>query len=50
MTDELYSISPLDGRYQEDTKELSNYFSEYAFIKYRVMIELDWFLKLVRKL
>ena len=36
----LYSISPLDGRYSEQVKELSQYVSEFAFLKYRVEIEL----------
>lgn len=46
MVEELYSISPIDGRYREDTKVLGEYFSEYALIKNRVMVELDWFLHL----
>lgn len=39
----LLSISPLDGRYYEKVKNLSNYFSEYALIKYRLLVELWWF-------
>lgn len=45
----LLAISPIDGRYYKMTEEVSEYFSEYAFIKYRVIVELDWleyFLKL----
>ena len=42
----LEAISPIDGRYRENTKELSNYFSEYALIKYRVEVEIKWLLKL----
>jgi adenylosuccinate lyase len=38
----LHSISPIDGRYQSKTKSLSQYFSEYALIKYRVFIELEY--------
>jgi adenylosuccinate lyase len=42
----IYSISPLDGRYIKATEELQQYFSEFALIKYRVMIECLYFLKL----
>ncbi len=38
----LLAISPIDGRYRNITKNISEYFSEYAFIKYRVFVELDW--------
>lgn len=38
----LLAISPIDGRYRNITNNISEYFSEYAFIKYRVFIELDW--------
>lgn len=38
----LLAISPIDGRYRNITDNISEYFSEYAFIKYRVFIELDW--------
>ena len=50
--DTLLSISPIDGRYREITDNISEYFSEYAYIKYRVIIEIDWlkyFLKNVLK-
>ena len=40
--DNLFNISPVDGRYKEKTKELENYFSEYALIKYRVLVEIKW--------
>ena len=33
MLDYIYSISPIDGRYSEMTKEVGNYFSEYYLIK-----------------
>ena len=36
--DELLCISPIDGRYHNSTKELNEYFSEYALIKYRVLV------------
>lgn len=38
----LTNLSPIDGRYYEKTKELENYFSEYALIKYRVTVEIKW--------
>lgn len=44
--DELLCISPIDGRYHNYTKELNEYFSEYALIKYRVLVEVKWLLKL----
>ena len=43
----LTAISPIDGRYHEKTHNLHNYFSEYALIKYRVRIEISYFLELV---
>jgi len=42
----LLSLSPIDGRYREEIKELSNYFSEYAYFKYRILIEIKYLLKL----
>lgn len=39
----LTALSPLDGRYFQVTKELSEYFSEYALIKYRVRIEIEYY-------
>ena len=44
---ELLNISPIDGRYHDKTKELSDYFSEYALIKYRIIIEIKWLLFLL---
>ena len=46
---ELLSLSPIDGRYLEKTKELIDSFSEYALIKYRVTIEIKWLLYLLNK-
>lgn len=40
--DNLLCISPIDGRYHEKTKELNDYFSEFALIKYRVIVEIKW--------
>ncbi len=42
----LTAISPIDGRYRNKTEELANYFSEYALIKYRVHIEIEYFIEL----
>lgn len=45
----LSSISPIDGRYHKQTASLSAYFSEYALIKYRVLVEVHYFLFLADK-
>lgn len=45
----LTAISPIDGRYENKTKELSPYFSEFALIKYRVQVEVLYFIELVNK-
>ena len=42
----LSAISPIDGRYHNATAELSAYFSEYALIKYRVFVEVEYFIAL----
>ncbi len=39
----LTAISPVDGRYARQTEPLQAYFSEFALIKYRVLVELAWF-------
>ena len=39
----LTAISPLDGRYYSKTSDLSDYFSEYALIRFRLFIEIQWF-------
>ena len=44
--EELLCISPIDGIYHNTTEKLNEYFSEYALIKYRVVIEIKWLLKL----
>jgi len=46
----IRSISPIDGRYNDKTKELERYFSEYALIKTRLEIEIKWFMKLANSL
>jgi adenylosuccinate lyase len=43
---ELTAISPLDGRYWSKDKELADYFSEYALIKYRILVEVEYFIAL----
>ena len=43
---ELTAISPVDGRYRNKTDELAEYFSEYGLIKYRVMVEVEYFIAL----
>lgn len=43
---ELNAVSPIDGRYRNKTKSLSKYFSEEALIKYRVLVEVEYFIAL----
>ena len=45
----LTAISPLDGRYRNQLEDLGEYFSEYALIKYRVQVEVAYFLFLAEK-
>ena len=42
----LTAISPVDGRYRDKTVSLSAYFSEYALIRYRVLVEIEYFISL----
>ena len=42
----ILSVSPIDGRSSSKTEVFSNYFSEYALIKYRVYIEIEYFIAL----
>jgi adenylosuccinate lyase len=42
----LFAISPIDGRYADKTQELNAYFSEYALIRYRVFVEIQYFIAL----
>lgn len=44
--DVLTAISPIDGRYRNKTEELAGYFSEYALIRYRVRVEIEYFIAL----
>lgn len=43
---QLNAISPIDGRYRNKTEALGNYFSEEALIKYRVQVEIEYFIAL----
>lgn len=46
MKDQLLAISPVDGRYRKTTEKLSEYFSEFALIRYRVRVEVEYFIAL----
>ncbi|MFI3279175.1 MAG: adenylosuccinate lyase [Rikenellaceae bacterium] len=46
MLDKLTAISPLDGRYRNVTESLANYFSESALIRYRIRVEVEYFIAL----
>ncbi len=43
----LTTISPIDGRYHSKTKELQPYFSEFGLIRYRVIVEVEYFIAMV---
>ena len=45
----LTAISPIDGRYRHQVQHLDDYFSEYALIRYRVLVEVEYFLFLGKK-
>lgn len=45
----LTAISPIDGRYNKATSQLAEYFSEYALIKYRLKVEVEYFIALSEK-
>ena len=44
--DMLTAVSPIDGRYRGKTEPLADYFSEYALIRYRVRVEIEYFITL----
>jgi adenylosuccinate lyase len=46
---QLTAISPIDGRYRKQLQQLDSYFSEFALIKYRVLVEIEYFLFLGEK-
>src|SRR5689334_21405478 len=43
---ELLNISPVDGRYKSKVSELNNYFSEFALMKFRIYVEVEYFIAL----
>jgi adenylosuccinate lyase len=45
----LAAVSPIDGRYHNSTKQLAEFFSEYALIKYRLKVEVEYFIFLSEK-
>jgi adenylosuccinate lyase len=45
----LTAISPVDGRYRSKVENLAEYFSEYALIKYRVLVEIEYFIALTHQ-
>ena len=45
-TNELMAISPIDGRYKKHTELLTTYFSEFALMKYRIHVEIEYFISL----
>ncbi len=44
----LTALSPIDGRYRTKTDELASYFSEFGLIRYRIRVEIEYFISLVR--
>lgn len=50
MLDHLTAISPLDGRYREKLQSLEHYFSEFGLIRYRLFVELEWFIFLCNEI
>ena len=44
--DVLTAVSPIDGRYRSKTESLGEYFSEYALIRYRIRVEIEYFITL----
>lgn len=46
---ELTAITPIDGRYRSKVEKLGNYFSEFALIKYRVLVEVEYFIAMAEK-
>ncbi len=45
-TSSIYAVSPIDGRYHSQTKNLSSYFSEASLITYRIFVEVEYFIAL----
>ena len=47
MNDNIKTSLPIDGRYQSITSDLNKYFSEYALIKYRTIVEIKWLIFMI---
>ena len=45
---QLTAVSPIDGRYRNKTVKLGDYFSEFALIRYRVRVECEYFMALMK--
>ena len=45
----LHAISPIDGRYRDKLKELSAYFSEASLFRYRLRVEVEYFIALCQQ-
>jgi adenylosuccinate lyase len=50
MSSNLTAITPIDGRYHSKVKDLHQYFSEAALMRYRILIEIEWFIFLFNEL
>jgi adenylosuccinate lyase len=48
MSAQLHAIGPLDGRYRGRLDTVSAHFSEYAYIKHRVEVEIEYFIALLK--
>ncbi len=48
MNHHLFAISPVDGRYNDKVSDLTIYYSEYALIRYRVLVEIEYFIALCK--
>ena len=46
LDDSLMAVTPIDGRYHSRTRTLGAYFSEFALIRYRVRVEIEWLIAL----
>jgi len=49
-SNELLNISPIDGRYRSKTRKLSDYFSEFALFRYRIEVEVKYFIFMFQKI
>jgi len=49
VNNHLFNLSPLDGRYSNEIKELSSFFSEMALMQYRIKIEIEYFISLSKE-